>query len=125
MTVRWKLSGKVLVACNCDWGCPCNFNALPKLKEALFAIQSREPNRIPASFFPKESSSIEALLAPLSASGSRGTSNTTTPASTSHSVRSSIREVRNIPLLAEGNAIRAGRVLVSRPVACRPAFGPE
>ncbi|OLC29473.1 MAG: hypothetical protein AUH28_17355 [Acidobacteria bacterium 13_1_40CM_56_16] len=29
MTVRWKLSGKVLVACNCDWGCPCNFNALP------------------------------------------------------------------------------------------------
>src|SRR5437773_522959 len=29
MTVRWKLSGKVLIACNCDYGCPCNFNALP------------------------------------------------------------------------------------------------
>lgn len=29
MTQRWNLKGKVLVACNCDWGCPCNFNALP------------------------------------------------------------------------------------------------
>ena len=25
----WRLSGDVLVACNCDWGCPCNFNARP------------------------------------------------------------------------------------------------
>jgi len=25
----WKLSGTVLIACNCDWGCPCNFNARP------------------------------------------------------------------------------------------------
>lgn len=25
----WKLKGKVLIACNCDWGCPCNFNAPP------------------------------------------------------------------------------------------------
>jgi hypothetical protein len=25
----WRLSGRVLVACNCDWGCPCNFNARP------------------------------------------------------------------------------------------------
>ncbi len=24
-----KLSGTVLIACNCDWGCPCNFNARP------------------------------------------------------------------------------------------------
>jgi hypothetical protein len=29
MSERWRLQGKVLVACNCDWGCPCNFNALP------------------------------------------------------------------------------------------------
>ena len=29
MEARWQLSGKVLVACNCDWGCPCNFNARP------------------------------------------------------------------------------------------------
>jgi hypothetical protein len=25
----WKLNGDVLIACNCDWGCPCNFNARP------------------------------------------------------------------------------------------------
>jgi len=26
---QWRLAGQVLVTCNCDWGCPCNFNALP------------------------------------------------------------------------------------------------
>jgi len=26
---NWKLAGRVVIACNCDWGCPCNFNALP------------------------------------------------------------------------------------------------
>jgi len=25
----WDLKGTVIVACNCDYGCPCNFNALP------------------------------------------------------------------------------------------------
>jgi hypothetical protein len=25
----WELKGTVLVACNCDYGCPCNFNAPP------------------------------------------------------------------------------------------------
>lgn len=25
----WQVSGDVLIACNCDWGCPCNFNARP------------------------------------------------------------------------------------------------
>jgi hypothetical protein len=25
----WKLSGEVLISCNCAFGCPCNFNALP------------------------------------------------------------------------------------------------
>jgi hypothetical protein len=25
----WHLRGSVVVACNCDYGCPCNFNALP------------------------------------------------------------------------------------------------
>ena len=29
MPDKWTLSGQVLVSCNCDWGCPCNFNALP------------------------------------------------------------------------------------------------
>ena len=26
-----KLNGTVLVACNCDYGCPCNFNARPTM----------------------------------------------------------------------------------------------
>ena len=25
----WRLRGKVVIACNCDYGCPCNFNARP------------------------------------------------------------------------------------------------
>ena len=25
----WRVEGNVLIACNCDWGCPCNFNAPP------------------------------------------------------------------------------------------------
>lgn len=27
--MSWHLSGNVLIACNCDWGCPCKFNAPP------------------------------------------------------------------------------------------------
>lgn len=26
---RWELRGTVLISCNCDYGCPCNFNAPP------------------------------------------------------------------------------------------------
>ena len=26
---EWNLNGDVLISCNCDYGCPCNFNALP------------------------------------------------------------------------------------------------
>jgi hypothetical protein len=29
MAESWTMHGTVLVACNCDYGCPCNFNALP------------------------------------------------------------------------------------------------
>lgn len=29
MAEKWQLDGKVLISCNCDWGCPCNFNARP------------------------------------------------------------------------------------------------
>jgi hypothetical protein len=29
MPDRWELKGQVLISCNCDWGCPCNFNAPP------------------------------------------------------------------------------------------------
>ncbi len=27
--MAWSLTGQVVVACNCDYGCPCNFNARP------------------------------------------------------------------------------------------------
>jgi hypothetical protein len=26
---KWHLRGHVILACNCDYGCPCNFNGLP------------------------------------------------------------------------------------------------
>lgn len=26
---KWQLRGHVILACNCDYGCPCNFNGLP------------------------------------------------------------------------------------------------
>ena len=29
----WRLQGTVLVSCNCDYGCPCNFNALPPTRK--------------------------------------------------------------------------------------------
>src|SRR5437870_13299671 len=29
LMAAWQLNGNVLIACNCDWGCPCNFNARP------------------------------------------------------------------------------------------------
>lgn len=27
--MSWHLEGTVLIACNCDWGCPCNVNGRP------------------------------------------------------------------------------------------------
>ncbi len=29
MPIRWTMKGALLGACNCDWGCPCSFNARP------------------------------------------------------------------------------------------------
>ncbi len=26
---QWRISGHEVVSCNCDWGCPCQFNAPP------------------------------------------------------------------------------------------------
>ena len=26
---KWTIKGRVLVACNCDWGCPCQFEGDP------------------------------------------------------------------------------------------------
>jgi hypothetical protein len=27
--VEWSMKGEIFGACNCNWGCPCQFNALP------------------------------------------------------------------------------------------------
>lgn len=27
--IKWHIRGDYLLACNCEWGCPCNFNAPP------------------------------------------------------------------------------------------------
>ena len=27
--VRWQITGTMIQACNCDWGCPCEFNSRP------------------------------------------------------------------------------------------------
>ncbi len=27
--VQWRIKGSLVGVCNCDWGCPCNFNAPP------------------------------------------------------------------------------------------------
>ncbi|MFP5356482.1 MAG: DUF1326 domain-containing protein [Gemmatimonadota bacterium] len=29
MKTAWQLKGSYIMACNCDYGCPCNFNARP------------------------------------------------------------------------------------------------
>ena len=29
MVLRWRMSGSLLGECNCDWGCPCSFDAPP------------------------------------------------------------------------------------------------
>jgi len=29
MTPKWRMSGFLLGECNCDWGCPCSFDAPP------------------------------------------------------------------------------------------------
>lgn len=26
---EWRVAGDIVIACNCDWGCPCNFQARP------------------------------------------------------------------------------------------------
>lgn len=27
--IDWSMKGEIFAACNCNWGCPCQFNALP------------------------------------------------------------------------------------------------
>jgi hypothetical protein len=41
---QWHLTGHEVATCNCAWGCPCQFNALPTHRrcEALVAARIRE-----------------------------------------------------------------------------------
>jgi hypothetical protein len=43
---QWRLEAEYLQSCNCDYGCPCNFNALPTYGncEALIAYHIRKGN---------------------------------------------------------------------------------
>jgi hypothetical protein len=27
--IKWRIVGEEFSSCNCNWGCPCQFNALP------------------------------------------------------------------------------------------------
>lgn len=40
----WSITGEEIVSCNCDWGCPCQFNAPPTTGhcEALIAYEIRD-----------------------------------------------------------------------------------
>ena len=41
---KWHISGEEVASCNCAWGCPCQFNALPTYGrcEALVGFRIRE-----------------------------------------------------------------------------------
>ena len=42
--IKWRIAGEQVVCCNCSWGCPCQFNALPTTGhcEATGAWQIKE-----------------------------------------------------------------------------------
>jgi len=39
--VDWRIQGPELASCNCDWGCPCQFNALPTHGDCRAAVAMR------------------------------------------------------------------------------------
>lgn len=46
LRTKWHLCGLYLDSCNCDWGCPCQFNARPTHGscEGLFGIHIKDGN---------------------------------------------------------------------------------
>lgn len=38
MATKWHINGDYVLACNCDYGCPCNFNARPTMGFCQSAI---------------------------------------------------------------------------------------
>ena len=39
--VDWSTKSRVLITCNCDWGCPCQFNAPPSHGNCRAAVAGR------------------------------------------------------------------------------------
>jgi hypothetical protein len=39
--VDWRITGPELTTCNCDWGCPCQFNARPTRGDCRAAVAMR------------------------------------------------------------------------------------
>jgi len=39
--VDWEIKGPAFTTCNCDWGCPCQFNALPTRGDCRAALCMR------------------------------------------------------------------------------------
>ena len=39
--VDWMIKGPEIATCNCDWGCPCQFNALPTHGDCRAAVAMR------------------------------------------------------------------------------------
>ena len=39
--VDWSIKGPEVSTCNCDWGCPCQFNALPTHGDCRAAVAMR------------------------------------------------------------------------------------
>ena len=37
-TIDWSIKGPHFVNCNCDYGCPCQFNALPTYRTCLAVV---------------------------------------------------------------------------------------
>lgn len=49
--MEWHVDGHVLIACNCDYGCPCNFNAPPTTGQCeggwIWSIESGRVDGVP------------------------------------------------------------------------------
>jgi len=39
--VDWRIKGPEIATCNCDWGCPCQFNSLPTNGDCRAAVAMR------------------------------------------------------------------------------------
>ncbi|GBC69579.1 hypothetical protein HRbin01_01280 [archaeon HR01] len=46
MVENWRYTGEWITSCNCDWGCPCNFNSMPTEGncEGVVALKIRDGN---------------------------------------------------------------------------------